>query len=315
MNDTRFDLIEISKEIFKRGKFILIFTLAAIVAGFVFCLLQTKEYTSGTVFIVKSPMNMDRNHQFRQTAYQNNEFFATDNDVDHIATIAKSDGLFYFLADQFDLQKVYAVASRDAAARKVRKKIKFTRNDTKNIELYVTDTDPQRASDITVATRKYIEDTYRNFFIETNKDMVHALQMKIRGIDDSLQGLEIRIMELREKYDAYNTLLPTRGTTLVNTTAGTKSNVEGMEFLQKTTAQKDKLINDRADYFSLMNEYSVGLQDDKVKMFYLIQDAYVPDTESIPNIPLTLAICFVAGLFFSCILVLLTAYYKRITNV
>jgi len=75
MNDQSFDLIGIFKQIFKKKVFIISITLAALIISFIFCSLQQKKYTSRSVFIVKNPILIDRNFVFRNSNFENKEFF------------------------------------------------------------------------------------------------------------------------------------------------------------------------------------------------------------------------------------------------
>src|SRR5690606_31217032 len=211
---SRFDLVDILKAILRKKKFILLFTLAAVVIALIWGMLQTHQYTSRTVFIVKGMASMDRNQMFRQTAFPNKDFFATEDEIDYIMTIATSDNLRGYLAETFKMKEVYGTNDPVKVSKKIKSNFKITRNDTKNMELYFTDADPARAQAINKAATQWIEDAYRRFFSESSKDMYVSLQSKVAGMDSTLLRLDDSIASLRARYSIHNQLLPVRGKAL-----------------------------------------------------------------------------------------------------
>lgn len=311
----RFDLVDILRELINKKKFIIFFTIASLVIGTVWVLLQKDRFTSRTIFIVKGMATMDRNQTFRQTAFPNKDFFATQDEVDYIVTIAESDYLRGYISEKFNMAEVYGFKDLGKVSEKIKKSLKLTRNDTKSIDLYFTDEDPQRAQAICQAATDWIEDTYRKFFAESNRDIFNTLQTKVSGMDSTLIQLDDSINIIRKQYSLYNQLLPTRGQSLNTAIPGNSAEeVAALEQLQQVTSYKDQLLQDRATFRSLMNEYNVGLHGAQINLFYRLQQADLPSERSFPNLPLSLAVCLVAGFFFSCILVILQASYQMINK-
>lgn len=274
-----------------------------------------KQYSSRTVFIVKSPMNMDRNHIFRQGDYQPNDFFASENDIDNIMTISKNEVLLQFLVDSFKLKDHYQVKDNSKAFKILQKRFKLTRNDTRSIEFQISDQDPKMAADLTNTARWEAGQLFRNFFIQTKEQFIAGLNQNIGHVDEKISRIDDSIQNLRQQYQLYSVLLPSRG----NAVQATPSNLnaeqaKGVELLEKTTSIKDQLIKDRAEYVSLINEYKLDTPNGGLDMFYTVQYAWPSDSPSFPIIPLILAICFAAGIGFSVILVLLQAGIKRINS-
>lgn len=315
MTSPKFDLIVIMQTIVKKIKFILLFTLVAVVIGLIFSLIQEKRYTSTSLFIVKSPMSMDRNHIFKRgDFYQATEFFASENDIDHIVTIANSDAVLRTLVHDFDLKNAYRVKDEDVATKRLKKRMKFKRKETKGIEIKISDADPKRAADLAKAATSKIEAMYKESFMQYQRGMILVMQEKMQELDKSLSEVENSIAELRAKYGIYDEMLPLRGDVMVNRSGGNPQKAEGMERLQRFTSQKDQLVEDRDSYVSLINEYSVETNTNHLKLFYQVEEPGVSYSPSSPIIPLVLAICFLAGLIFSSFLVLLQSYYQRATN-
>jgi uncharacterized protein involved in exopolysaccharide biosynthesis len=312
MNDSGFDLIGIFREIFKKKIFILILTVAALIISFIFCSLQQKGYTSKTVFIVKNPLLIDRNYVFRNTSYEHREFFAVPDDVDHVKTIAKSDGLLWYIIDSFQLAKAYNMEHDGGLIEVVKDNFKAVMEDTKNIELFYTDPDPERAKLITTAARGYIEEKFLNYFLATNKDISSALRAKATGMKDTIAILDDSIKSIRATANNYTQLLPSRGNNIVSEAqTGNAQNAEAMEHLREITAVKDKMADDVAEYQSLVNEYEV-MANGNIRIFYVVQEAYRPGIPSHPKTLIIVAASTIGALFFACILVLIGAFYNRV---
>lgn len=314
MNDSSFSLIGIFREIFKKKIFILIITVAALIISFIFCSLQQKKYTSKTVFIVKNPLLIDRNYVFRNTSYEHREFFAVPDDVDHVKTIAKSDGLLWYIIDSFKLAKAYNMEQDGNLIEVVRDNFKAVMEDTKNIELFYADPDPERAKLITTAAREYIESKFLNYFLATNKDICNALREKTSGMRNTIAALDDSIKNIRAATGSYTQLLPSRGDNVVllsGQQTGSAQNAEAMERLREITAIKDRITDNVADYQSLINEYEV-MADGDIKIFYVVQEAYQPGIPSHPKTLIIVAASTIGALFFACILVLIGSFYNRV---
>lgn len=311
MSDVSFDLIGIFRAIFRKKTFIICVTLAAMVISIIFCALQEKRYTSKTSFIVKNPLLIDRNYVFRNTSYEHRDFFAIPDDVDHVQTIAKNDGVIWHLIEKFDLAKAYGMEADDRLVKKVRGNFKAVMEDTKNIELFCTDKDPKRAAAMATEARNYLEHTFINYFLATNKDITDALKEKSAGLKDSVAKLDQEIATLRAAGNSYNQLLPSRGNTIVAANAGSAQSAGALEQLQEITVQKDRMLADLASYRSLINEYEV-MANKNIHIFYVVGDAFVPSVASHPKTLIIVGASTLAALFFACILVLFTAFYSSV---
>lgn len=314
MGEMKFDLIDILKELGRRRKFILLLTFCAVVLGAIFCFLQKKQYTSESVVIVKSPQIMDRNRMYHETNYDPTIFFATNDDVDHIVTIAKSDGLARHIVNKFGLKEDYGYKSVDDAVAKFRKKFTLTRGDTKNLNLKFTHTDPDKTFEITREITDYIENVYRDYFFTINSDMVGLLEAKVKKINDTLTILDDSISAIRKTYGIYDAMAPARSKNVIQNASGLSSgNADAMEKLQQATRLKDQYLESMTEFSALIQEYKTNVEDKNTKLLYRVQDAYIPDTASFPKIPLILLICLVGGLLFASVLVVIMGFYNKIS--
>lgn len=307
----KFDLLEILKTIYKRRKFIAILTVCTVIIGLIFCFLQKKQYTSQAVVIVKSPQIMDRGRTYHTTGYDPTVFFATNDDVDHIVTIAKSDALAQYIVEKYDLLKDYGYKKRDHAVDKFRKKFKLTRNDTKNIELSFTHSDPQKAFEITQDIVNRIESVYKDYFNTIDRDMVNMLEEKILYMQDTIAILDDSIQHIRNTYNLQQALLPTRGVVIQNNVSIAGASASAMETLQEVVYLKDAYLTKVNEFTGLVQEY-LGKANRNTTLFYRVQDAYLPDVPTFPKIPLVLLICLFGGLLFGSMLVCMMEFYQKL---
>jgi len=312
MQESQFNLIGIFRAIFKKKKFILLIALTAFIVSLVFCMLQQERYTSKTIFIVKNPLLIDRNYVFRNTSYEHKEFFAIPDDIDHVTTIAKSDGLLWHLIEKFDLSKTYGIESGPKLLKVVKNNFKFKNEDAKNIELFYTDPDPKRAQEITTEARNHVEKVFLNYFLSTNSDITAALHKKSLMVQDTIKRLDDSIKVIRAQVGNYTQLLPSRNNS-INTATGASSaqNAESMEQLQEVTSLKDKMVSDLTEYKSLINEYQVMASSD-IRLFYVVQEAYEPGDASHPMTLIIVAASTLVALLFASILVLFTVFYRSV---
>jgi uncharacterized protein involved in exopolysaccharide biosynthesis len=313
MAATNFDLIDIVRGIAKRKTFVLGFTFLCGIFGLIFSLVTPKEYTSRTSSIVKSPMLADRNQQLRQNFFQNKAFFASEDEIDNVITVSKSDTLFQYLVDRFNLKETYKTDSRDVAIEKAKKSFKFKRNDTKNVEVYFSAHDPELAKQLANAATQKIGEMLSHYFLSINQDVVAALNGRIASINDTIARLESEMDSLRNGHNLYSQLLPSRSPQAgVIKEAGTNmssSAVRALEQLQSLAVLKDKMVTDRANFYSLINEYSVGEYNQGFNMLHVVQ-AGLYGSETWPIWWIVTPICLLAGLLFACILVTFTEYYR-----
>lgn len=316
MSEYQFSLIALIKELFRRIKFILIFSICALIVGLVFGLLQTNKYTSKSEFIVKSPMTMDRNHIFKRENYQNSDVFATENEIDQIETISNSSTLLDYVANEYATLNANTKRTKEELIKRFTSQLKVKRNTSRSFQVTITDKDPKIAATLATDATNKIEAMYKEYFLQSQRAMAEVLLDRIKRVDAELTPIEDSILYIRNTYSIYDEMLPFRGKNLINQTNNniTPKNAEGMELLQKFTAQKDQLIEDRASYVSLVNEYNFDTKTDYIKLFYRVVVPYPEEKPSWPNIPIILAVSFFAGFLFSCFLVLLQYNIKKHTE-
>lgn len=308
-----FDLVYIFRVIFKRKKFILGITGILLVVALLVSLIAPKQYTSSAIFIVKNPILLDRNYIFRNQMFENKEFFAVPDDVDQVEFISKSDAMIWYLIQELDLAKHYNIKSPFWLRLKVKNNFAFSRQDTKNIEIFYTDKDPEMSRKVTQAIKDYLEDRFTKYFVKSNKQIANSLAAESVVLDSTVTALSTSINQIRIENNLHNYLLPTRTQTQTGTTGGGNLNatqLTALENLHQLTTLKDQLTTDQAKYQSLMHEFDV-LEKGDMRMFYTVQDAYTPDESSHPKTLLILLGTLIGGLFITSIIAVFGAFYKE----
>lgn len=314
MNDSNtFDLLHIVRLIYKRKKFVLGITAIALVVAILFCLIAPNKYTSSTVFIVKNPILLDKNYVFRNTMYEHKEYFAIPNDVDQVETIFKSQSLISFLIDELNLAEHYGTESPFWLRFKVKNSMAFDRKDTKNIEIFFTDEDPEVAEKATRAIREYLEEKFVNYFKHSNKQVADAVAGELKYLNSDIDSLTQVILNLKAEHNLNGYLLPTRGTALAGSNVGNNlsaSQSAALEQINNLTQIKDQLSADQARYISTIHEFEL-MERGGMKVFYLVQDAYKPDIATHPKSILIIIGTLIGSLVLTSLWVVFAAFYKE----
>lgn len=254
-------------------------------------------------------MTTDRNHLLRQGFYQNQEFFAREDDIDHVLSIAEGSGLKSTLVQNFDLAALHNGSSAKAYDA-LEDNMRVKRLETKNIEVRIEDRDPERARQMVEAAYHIIESKYRDFFKSTKEGMVKALDSLGAELNTAIMKVSDSIEIVRGRYHLYNQLLPGRGTVLQSPAQVSPEQAKGLELLQILTTEKDKLLEDHARYTSLKNEYKLSLRSSGPQLLYLIEYPSFSDEPVKPILLLNLAVSLFGGFGFACLLVLLMAAFS-----
>lgn len=306
-----FDFIHIIRVIGKKKKFILLFTALVLLVGILTCLIADKKYATQSIFIVKNPLMMDRNYVFRNTMFEHKEFFAVPDDIDQVEAIAKSDGLIWHLINNFELNKHYGTDNFGAIKRRFKWNYKFSRKDTKNIEIEFANEDPAYSQLVINECRKYIETAFLDYFLQTNAQITGNLKKELTNIERTIDSLTTAIDESRAANNLYDQMLPARSEqTIAASAKTTATQAKELEKLQSITVLKDRLVHDRTNYISLINEYAIFSHDD-YDAFYLVQDGYMPSEATHPKTVFIIIGCLLGGLFFGAIIAVAGAFYTE----
>lgn len=298
------NLTRIFQAVARSWKFILGFVLVSMAVGLLFYLIAPPKYKTQTTFILRDPLEWERNQTLSQGFFQNKRYFADEDNIDEVIALSKSSELYQSVIDNFGLRE----KKGNKAEPYLRKNLQIKRNDTREIDITFKDTDKKLSADITNYVRDYLQTRYEAYFKNLHQNIIRNLQTQVAALDSSIKVMDDSIRMTREKYGLTAQLLPTRGESIAPAaSAGSIEVAMGIEQLAHLAATKDKLVESRAKMNSLMFEYALGMDEySTLSAFNVTQYAHPETYEKLPK-PIIL---FPAILFASLIMGIIIALIR-----
>ncbi len=211
------NLLGVLKTLFKWKKQILYTCIAAGIGSIIIVLLLPVYYQATTIFLVASPDQAKPELLFGKGTLES-EYYGTESDIDRVLTIAKSNELYEYLIDSFDLYQHYDIKKEAPRAPyyvklafNKRYEIQKTKRDA--IELSIEDTDPELSAQIARATREKIDDVAQKLVKETQQKAINTYKAEINSQEKNMRELADTLARLRETYGIYNTEAQTESMT------------------------------------------------------------------------------------------------------
>lgn len=322
MSTPRFDLVDIVQTLQKKGRYILIVTLLAGVVGTIIYLVSPKQYQARSEFFVSNPQYGDRSNVFRNVETQFISYFGDEDDIDRVMAIAKSELVRHKVLEKQDLAKVYGLDTGKKAdmvrlTDRFKKNFDFKRTEYQNMEVSYTDTDPQIAANVTNEAVGVIEQVYRGYYNTIKENITESLESKIKETDSAIAQMTDTLSRLRDKYNIYDIISPSRETMISGTikSNGVSGFGKAIEEIQNIEATKDQLVKDRASYVSLINEFTTGTKMNEMPLLHVITSAAPPTQPKGLGLVLTVVASLLIGFLFSCIWVLFRGYFSALAAV
>jgi LPS O-antigen subunit length determinant protein (WzzB/FepE family) len=316
-----FDLIDVIRTILKRKVFIIIVTVAAMLAGAIFHSVKKKKYTGEARFLVNNPLYGDRNTLFRSFETRYVDYFGGDDDLDRVTALASSDTVKDRIIRncQFDIIYKFGDINKDTAHAMYmavfNKNFNLKRTEYKDLVVTYIAYDPVTAANVANMSVKVLEETFRHYYTAMKENMTSSVRNTITKLDSSINALTDTLASLRDRYNIYAIVSPGRQNVISgDMKGGGKGYGMAMEQLQNVESIKDQLVTDRAHDISLLNEFSASASD-SMQYLKLITRALPPTSPSGPTLTMTLMITGGIGLFFSIIYVLMMAYFRKLSEV
>ncbi|MBS1585596.1 MAG: hypothetical protein JSS82_08600 [Bacteroidetes bacterium] len=320
---TEYPILNISSlfdSLYRRRKLIGYTTVAAIVAGLLFYFIKPKKYEAELIFILKNPLYSDRNYLYNnETKFI--DYFANDDDVDRLITMARSDSVQNKIINAFSLAQAYDYDS--ASPKQILKLRKFFnknlniyRTESKNVVLTYTDKDPARAIKVASMCLDESEHTLHGFYIGMRRSMYESIVSKIKEEDSTIHMLTDTLSKLRARYGIYDIISPARYNIMLSAFKdnGKPDYALGLEEIQNVESVKDELVADRAKHITLANQYTTGTSLTDMPFTYVVNRSRLPLKPKEMNLAIILLACAFAGLFFSALYVLALNFYKSISS-
>jgi LPS O-antigen subunit length determinant protein (WzzB/FepE family) len=306
--------------LYRRRKLIAYTTIAAVVTGLLFYFIKPKKYEAELIFILKNPLYSDRNYLYNnETKFI--DYFANDDDVDRLITMARSDSVQNKIINAFNLAEAYDYDS--TSPRQVLKLRKFFnknlnvyRTESKNVVLTYTDKDPDRAIKVASMCLDESERTLHSFYIGMRRSMYESIVGKIKEEDSTIHFLTDTLSKLRSRYGIYDIISPARYNIMLSAFKdnGKPDYAQGIEEIQNVESVKDELVADRAKHITLANQYTTGTSLTDMPFTYVVNRSRLPIKPKGMNLATILIACAFAGLFFSALYILALNFYKSISS-
>ncbi len=261
----RDNLLGVLQNLYRRRKFIIYTCVAAGVLTAGLSLLFPNYYRATTVFLAGSPDQANPQLIFSDGSREAN-YYGSENDIDHILTMAESNELLYFLVDSFNLYEHYKInREHTKAAFKVREElldhyeIKKTARDA--IELSIEDTDRELAAAMTNAARDKIDQIVQQLIKNAQQKNLQTYQDRLRNQEKNLNTLSDSLIRLREKYGIYNTV--SQGNYLTSELASAETKLAQLE--AKLSLMRSNQVSFRGiqDSIALLQTNIAGIRSKK----------------------------------------------------
>ncbi len=321
MATPRFDLIDIIRSLQRKRKIILIVAALCGITAAIFYLVSKKYYEAKVEFFVSNPLYSDRNNLFRNQESRFVDYFTNEDDMDRVLAIANSGKVISLVREKQNLAAAYKLdmskpEDRAAFDETFRKHYEVKRADFQNMELSFSNPDPQLAANVANEAVKATEEVYREYFNSIKRNIYNSIQAKAIETDSAIASLTDTLSKLRDRYQIYDIISPSRQGMMNGAmkSNGATTFGRGVEEIQNVESIKDQLVKDRAEYTSLLNEFSTGVRAGEMSLVNVITKAEPPVNPKGLGFLLTTIAGILLGLFFASVCVLLSAYYHLLNT-
>lgn len=209
-HNNSYNLLDVLSTIFKWKKAILITCGATAVISAIVSLLLPVYYKATTVFYAASPDLAVPEAIFGGTTTAP-DYYGTENDMNRIMSIAKSNELASFMIDSFKLYQHYDIdTTSPKAAYYVRlnfaKHFEVLKTKYDAIELSIEDRDRELAARMANTAREYINRLGQELIKGGQTKLLRTFEENIRAKEEGLRIINDSLQVLRERYGVYNHL-------------------------------------------------------------------------------------------------------------
>ena len=208
----------------KHTRFILLFTLFAMLVAFATVMLVPQYFRSSARIIAANPQLADKSRLFNENIQGLYSYFGSGDDLDRIIGIADMDTTYQQLVDQFNLIQYYQLENeslpllRRKAVLKLKKDISFQRTEQGQMRMVCWTKDRRLSADIINAMIAIVQqklqsiwlNNYQEAFAKLNASILHneqqyaSLNDSISKVTQAQQTLLLKHMEtLLEELSRY----------------------------------------------------------------------------------------------------------------
>lgn len=278
MNSPTFNIAELSNQLAKGWKTILLITLITTISAGGFSLLIKPEYTAATKLLPGNSVLADKARLMNPSIQHLYSFFGNGDDVDRLISIAETDTILKQVAKQFQLRHYYQIKEQDPKLAEFKTLEKFKKDlwigKSVNNEMIIRSTHTNRdtaaaiANSIAAQTGSSLQDIWKNMY----RQISVQLNSNINQIKKQY------LQHLQEKK-------------------------LGDPLLQSESAALLKQLN---SFTELKIETDLAASTTPAAII-IVETASPPAKKSWPNLALILPLAALSGMLFSTILILVSA--------
>lgn len=259
-NNNSYNLLDVLSTIFKWKKAILLTCVATAVLSAIISLLLPVYYKATTIFYAASP-DLAVPEAIFGNSTTTPDYYGTENDMNRIMSIAKSNELATFMIDSFKLYQHYDIdTTSPKAAYYVRlnfaKHFEVLKTKYDAIELSIEDRDRELAARMANTAREFINHLGQALIKDGQAKLLQTFEANIRAKEESLRMVNDSLQQLRERYGVYNHLAQseTMSELVMKTEAKLSNSRAKLSALEGQSRFRDSIILLRADIKGLEQE-------------------------------------------------------------
>lgn len=245
-------------------------------------LLQKPEFRGSAIFTAANPNLGDRANIYRTQFWDQYFYYGGEYDNDRLMALARSEEMFRFIADSFQMKEHYKIKAEGERGRyltdkELKENITIHKNDYGYVKINVWDVDKVLATQIANAFVKRINELAIANANKIKQEIYIKLQADFKAQRDSLARIEAQL--------ALNS---------------------GNAYL---TAQKAARIEELIEKEKLMQQFYTSINN--VAALFIIENAVIPFRKERPLILKGVITAAVASFVFSVLLIFFVEWRKR----
>lgn len=244
--------------------------------------LQKPEYRGSAIFTAANPNLGDRANIYRTQFWDQYFYYGGEYDNDRLMALARSEEMFRFIADSFQMKKHYKIKAAGERGRyltdkELKDNITIHKNEYGHVKINVWDIDKVLATQIANAFVKRINELAIANANKIKQEIFTKLQTDFKAQKDSLAAIEIEL--------AANT---------------------NDAFLN---AHKTAIIQELIEKEKLMQQFYTSINN--VAALFIIENAVLPFRKEKPLILNGMITAAIASFFFSVLLIFFVEWRTR----
>jgi hypothetical protein len=315
-SNIKFDLIEIIKIGIKWKKQILLLAIIISIIVSIYALILKNQYTSYSTFYPSNAVIGSRDNLFRVEHQDAIDQFGLENEVDRLYIIGNSSPLLSGLITKHKLDEHYEIDIKNdkKGPEKLFKKFAENYNVKKgafgNLELTMTDNNTSLAAAVANDALIAIQDQFRSYYVKSAQGISEAMGVRMIYQDSMISKLTDSLVTMREKYNIYEILSPSRKSEI----STNSKNARGIEEIQSVEEMKDRYVMDKAKYESIRNEF-LTIQHKSIPYIQVIQYPEPSGKKEGPFRTLMVLGAFVGSVFLGLFAAVLITYFTKLKSI